>query len=68
MHAGNAFVGTPEQVIEQMRPFVELGVDYFMLGIGGFPSLTTVQLLKEEVCPALQEMKSGLQGATAGSR
>lgn len=29
----NAFVGTPAQVIEQMQPLVELGVDYFMLDV-----------------------------------
>lgn len=51
--AGDAFVGTPAQVIEQMRPFVDLGVDYFMLGCGGFPDLTTVELLRDEVLPAL---------------
>lgn len=53
MKAGDAFVGTPAQVIEQMRPFVELGVDYFMLGCGGFPNLTTIELLENEVMPAL---------------
>ena len=53
MKAGSAFVGTPEQVIEQMRPFVELGVDYFMLHSGGFPRLTTAELLINEVMPAL---------------
>jgi alkanesulfonate monooxygenase SsuD/methylene tetrahydromethanopterin reductase-like flavin-dependent oxidoreductase (luciferase family) len=31
------FVGTPEQVVEQMRPFVELGVDYCMLDCTDFP-------------------------------
>ena len=50
---GEDFVGTPAQVIEQMRPFVELGVDYFMLDCGGFPQLTTVDLLIQEVLPAL---------------
>jgi alkanesulfonate monooxygenase SsuD/methylene tetrahydromethanopterin reductase-like flavin-dependent oxidoreductase (luciferase family) len=49
----NAFAGTPEQVIEQMAPFVELGVDYFMLSCGGFPDLTTLRLLRDEVLPAL---------------
>ena len=51
----NAFVGTPAQVIAQMRPFVELGVDYFMLGCGGFPDLTTLRLLRDEVLPALNQ-------------
>jgi alkanesulfonate monooxygenase SsuD/methylene tetrahydromethanopterin reductase-like flavin-dependent oxidoreductase (luciferase family) len=53
MSTANAFVGTPQQVIEQMRPFVELGVDYFMLHCGGFPRLTTAELLINEVMPAL---------------
>lgn len=47
------FVGTPTQLVEQMQPFVELGVDYFMLDCGGFPRLTTVELLIDEVLPAL---------------
>ncbi len=50
---GESFVGTPAQVIEQMQPFVELGVDYFMLDCGGFPRLTTVEMLAHEVLPAL---------------
>ena len=29
----NAFVGSPAQVVEQMKPFVDLGVDYFMIDI-----------------------------------
>jgi alkanesulfonate monooxygenase SsuD/methylene tetrahydromethanopterin reductase-like flavin-dependent oxidoreductase (luciferase family) len=51
--AGEDFVGTPHQIIAQMQPFVELGVDYFMLDCGGFPALTTVELLIQEVMPAL---------------
>lgn len=47
------FVGTPQKLIEQMQPFIELGVDYFMLDCGGFPDLTTLELLVNEVLPAL---------------
>jgi alkanesulfonate monooxygenase SsuD/methylene tetrahydromethanopterin reductase-like flavin-dependent oxidoreductase (luciferase family) len=47
------FVGTPEQIIEQMRPFIDLGVDCFLLDCGGFPRLTTVEMLVSEVLPAL---------------
>jgi alkanesulfonate monooxygenase SsuD/methylene tetrahydromethanopterin reductase-like flavin-dependent oxidoreductase (luciferase family) len=50
---GEDFVGTPAQIIEQMRPFIELGVDYFMLDCGGFPRMTTVEMLVNEVLPAL---------------
>jgi len=47
------FVGTPVQVVEQMRAFIDLGVDYFMLDCGGFPDLTTLEMLIHEVLPAL---------------
>jgi alkanesulfonate monooxygenase SsuD/methylene tetrahydromethanopterin reductase-like flavin-dependent oxidoreductase (luciferase family) len=47
------FIGTPDQLVEQMRPFIELGVDYFMLDCGGFPELTTLELLVSQVLPAL---------------
>jgi alkanesulfonate monooxygenase SsuD/methylene tetrahydromethanopterin reductase-like flavin-dependent oxidoreductase (luciferase family) len=47
------FVGTPRLVIEQMRAFIDLGVDYFMLDCGGFPELTTLELLIREVLPIL---------------
>jgi len=47
------FVGTPEQLVEQMRPFIELGADYFMLDCSGFPNLMTLELLANEVLPAL---------------
>lgn len=50
---GEDFVGTPAQLIAQMRPFVALGVDRFMLDCGGFPDLTTVELLIRDVLPAL---------------
>jgi alkanesulfonate monooxygenase SsuD/methylene tetrahydromethanopterin reductase-like flavin-dependent oxidoreductase (luciferase family) len=48
-----SFVGTPQQVIAQMRPFIDVGVDYFILDCGGFPKLTTLELLINEVLPAL---------------
>jgi alkanesulfonate monooxygenase SsuD/methylene tetrahydromethanopterin reductase-like flavin-dependent oxidoreductase (luciferase family) len=49
------FVGTPRQIIEQMRAFIELGVNYFMVDCAGFPKLTTLELLVNEVLPALNE-------------
>jgi alkanesulfonate monooxygenase SsuD/methylene tetrahydromethanopterin reductase-like flavin-dependent oxidoreductase (luciferase family) len=48
------FVGTPQQIVEQMRHFVALGVDYFMLDCGGFPNLTTLEMLVHEVLPAFE--------------
>ena len=46
------FLGTPEQVIAQMRAFVEAGVDTFILDPGGFPDRTSLDLLIGEVIPA----------------
>jgi alkanesulfonate monooxygenase SsuD/methylene tetrahydromethanopterin reductase-like flavin-dependent oxidoreductase (luciferase family) len=48
-----SFLGTPAQLREQMQQFVDVGVDYFMLLSGGFPDLTTLELLVSEVMPAL---------------
>lgn len=45
------FVGTPQQIVEQMHHFVALGVDYFMLDCGSFPNLTTLEMLVHEVLP-----------------
>src|SRR5207244_11499073 len=47
------FMGTPKQVIHQMRPFIDAGVDYFILDCSGFPKLTTLEMLVNEVLPAL---------------
>ena len=49
------FVGTPKQVVEQMRPFIDLGVNYFMLDCSGFPKLTTLEMLINEVLPSLND-------------
>jgi alkanesulfonate monooxygenase SsuD/methylene tetrahydromethanopterin reductase-like flavin-dependent oxidoreductase (luciferase family) len=47
------FVGTPQQLIEQMRAFMALGVDSFLLDCGGFPNITTLELLVHDVLPLL---------------
>ncbi len=47
-----SFVGTPDQIIHQIQPFVELGVSSFMFDCGGFPDLTTLELLINRVIPA----------------
>jgi alkanesulfonate monooxygenase SsuD/methylene tetrahydromethanopterin reductase-like flavin-dependent oxidoreductase (luciferase family) len=49
----NAFVGTPSQAVEQMLPFVENGVDYFMLDVLGLPNPETIAMVINEVIPKL---------------
>jgi alkanesulfonate monooxygenase SsuD/methylene tetrahydromethanopterin reductase-like flavin-dependent oxidoreductase (luciferase family) len=47
-----SFTGTADQVVEQMQPFIDLGVDYFMLENKSC-DLTTLELLVSKVIPAL---------------
>ena len=50
----NVIVGTPAQVVEQLQPFIELGVEYFLLYFLDFPSTTgSILLFAEEVIPQL---------------
>jgi alkanesulfonate monooxygenase SsuD/methylene tetrahydromethanopterin reductase-like flavin-dependent oxidoreductase (luciferase family) len=49
------FVGTPRQIIEQMRPFIDLGVSSFLVDCGGFPDLTTLELLITDILPAINK-------------
>jgi alkanesulfonate monooxygenase SsuD/methylene tetrahydromethanopterin reductase-like flavin-dependent oxidoreductase (luciferase family) len=49
------FVGTADQLVDQMRPFIQSGVTRFMLDCGGFPDLTTLESLIRNVLPALNE-------------
>ncbi len=52
-----AFVGTPAQVIEHIRPFAEAGVDFFMPQVLGLEEPEVVELLLEEVFPAVRQMR-----------
>lgn len=52
----NAFVGTPQQAIDLMMPFVEAGVSYFMLEVLGLPDSDTVGMVLEDVLPLVQQV------------
>jgi alkanesulfonate monooxygenase SsuD/methylene tetrahydromethanopterin reductase-like flavin-dependent oxidoreductase (luciferase family) len=54
----NAFVGTPSQVVEQMGPFVEAGVDYFMVDVLGLPNPDVVDMVLEEVLLKVQILQA----------
>jgi alkanesulfonate monooxygenase SsuD/methylene tetrahydromethanopterin reductase-like flavin-dependent oxidoreductase (luciferase family) len=47
------FVGEPKQIIDQMKSFIDLGVASFMVDCGGFPDLTTLELLINQVLPVI---------------
>jgi alkanesulfonate monooxygenase SsuD/methylene tetrahydromethanopterin reductase-like flavin-dependent oxidoreductase (luciferase family) len=52
---GQGLLGTPKQIVEQIQAYVDLGIDYFMLGSRDVTDLTTVDLLAREVFPRFKE-------------
>jgi alkanesulfonate monooxygenase SsuD/methylene tetrahydromethanopterin reductase-like flavin-dependent oxidoreductase (luciferase family) len=50
----NALVGTPGQVLAQLRPYLTAGADYIIVATPHFPDETTLTLLRDEVLPALR--------------
>jgi len=49
------FVGIPEQIVQQMRAFIELGVNTFMLDFNGFPNFSVIELFVRDVLPILNK-------------
>lgn len=47
-------VGTPEDVIQQIRAYQDLGISHFMLWFVDFPSLDGLRLFADEVAPAVR--------------
>jgi alkanesulfonate monooxygenase SsuD/methylene tetrahydromethanopterin reductase-like flavin-dependent oxidoreductase (luciferase family) len=47
------FLGTPEQVMEQMKAYTDLGVDHFMLMFPYKYELDSIKLVSEYLVPAL---------------
>jgi len=53
-------LGTPEQIVEQLQAYVDLGIDYFMLGANTVTDLTTVELLARDVLPHFKQQSHAL--------
>ena len=49
----NAFVGTAQQIAEQMSAFIEHGCDYFMIDVIGLPDEDVIGMVTEELIPSL---------------
>lgn len=47
------FIGTPQQVIDQLAPFLEIGVSLFMFDVLGFPNEDVIQMVVEDIIPVL---------------
>lgn len=51
----NAFVGTPDQIAEQMAAFTEIDVDYFMVDVIGLPDTDVISLVVDELLPKVKK-------------
>ena len=47
-------VGTPDEVVSQIRAYLGLGISHFMLWFIDFPSLAGLRLFSERVMPAVR--------------
>lgn len=54
-YSENAIVGTPEQVAERLRAFVDLGVELFIVRLLDFPNTAGIDLFMQEVMPRLAD-------------
>lgn len=52
----NAFVGTPDQIVEQMAEFIAVGCDYFMIDIIGLPDERILNLVTHELLPEVKNL------------
>ena len=50
----DAIIGTPDQVADQLRAFVELGVEYLIVRLVDFPATQGIELFVQEVIPRLR--------------
>jgi alkanesulfonate monooxygenase SsuD/methylene tetrahydromethanopterin reductase-like flavin-dependent oxidoreductase (luciferase family) len=51
---GQTIVGTPDEVAAQLQPFVDLGVQHFILRFVDFPSTAGAELFAKEVIPGFR--------------
>ncbi len=50
----NAFVGTPDQIVEDMLAFVDRGVDYFMMEIQDLPNQDVIDMVIHDILPRVR--------------
>ncbi|MGB1285965.1 MAG: LLM class flavin-dependent oxidoreductase [Aggregatilineales bacterium] len=50
----DAFVGTPEQIAEQLQAFIDVGVDYFMVDVIGLPDEEVISLVTDRLMPMVK--------------
>ncbi len=51
----NAFVGTPNQIIADLKEFVAIGCDYFMIDVVGLPNPDIIDIVVNEIIPGVNK-------------
>jgi alkanesulfonate monooxygenase SsuD/methylene tetrahydromethanopterin reductase-like flavin-dependent oxidoreductase (luciferase family) len=51
---GNGLVGTPAQIVDGLEPFVEAGLDHWIMATPRVPDQATLDLLIDELLPRLR--------------
>jgi alkanesulfonate monooxygenase SsuD/methylene tetrahydromethanopterin reductase-like flavin-dependent oxidoreductase (luciferase family) len=49
-----SLIGTPDECVRKMQPYVDLGVTHFMLFFGDLPNLSSLQLFAETVAKKMR--------------
>jgi alkanesulfonate monooxygenase SsuD/methylene tetrahydromethanopterin reductase-like flavin-dependent oxidoreductase (luciferase family) len=52
--SSRGLVGTPSQIVEQLRPFIDAGMDYWIVGFPRWPDLPMLEMFVNEVIPQIQ--------------
>ena len=52
-HNNYPIIGTPNQVAEQLCPYIELGVEHIIIRFVDFPSTAGIELFSQVVIPQL---------------
>jgi alkanesulfonate monooxygenase SsuD/methylene tetrahydromethanopterin reductase-like flavin-dependent oxidoreductase (luciferase family) len=53
---GRRNMGTPEHLIERLRPVLATGIDYVVVNLTGYDDTETLELLADQVVPRVQGM------------
>jgi alkanesulfonate monooxygenase SsuD/methylene tetrahydromethanopterin reductase-like flavin-dependent oxidoreductase (luciferase family) len=54
IRAGGQFVGTPDEVVEQLQPYLDAGIDGFKLRLPNLDDIGALELIATEVMPRIR--------------
>ncbi|MEJ7839183.1 MAG: TIGR03560 family F420-dependent LLM class oxidoreductase [Thermomicrobiales bacterium] len=58
IRSGGQFVGTPSDIVEQLGPYIDAGIDGFKLRLPNLDDMETLDLIAREVMPHIRGQRS----------